>query len=324
MVYDVVIGDLSPAGGAKDQSIIDGVVQEIDLESGAVLFEWHALADVPVTESQQPLPPDAKHAYDYVHLNSIALDHDGDVLVSARHTSAVYSIDRETGVLEWTLGGENSDFEMGAGTVFGWQHDARRQPDGTLSIFDNAASNLGQSGTVSRLLLLDVDEQARTATLRGSYARGVLATSQGNAQRVPDGDYVVGWGDQPRYTVFTPTGDVVYEATMPEQGEENIHSYRTFRHPWQGEPPTDPKIVTRVEGGAARAYVSWNGATEVRTWEVLAGPADDALVSIASAPRAGFETAITLPDFPAAFLAVRALGAAGKELGRSEPIRADG
>jgi hypothetical protein len=318
MAYDVVLGDLSPAGGAPEQAIVDGVVQEVDVETGAVLFEWHALADIPVTESHQPLPNTPQDAYDYVHLNSIAVDDDGDLLVSARHTSAVYSIDRETGRLEWALGGENSDFDVPDAAVFGWQHDARRQPDGILSIFDNAASNLGAIGTESRLLLLDVDEDARTVAVRGSYSRGVLAASQGNAQRVPDGDYVVGWGDQPRYTVFTADGDVVYEATMPGEPEDNIHSYRAFRHPWTGDPPAVPNIARRGNTAATSVYVSWNGATEVAAWEVLTGGSPGALVPVTQVPKDGFETMIPVPN-AGVFVAVRALDAAGATLATSAP-----
>jgi hypothetical protein len=43
------------------------------------------------------------------------------------------------------------------------------------------------------------------------------------------------------------------------------------------------------------AYASWNGATDVASWRVLAGVTSDSLAPVATSPRTGFETAIALP-----------------------------
>src|SRR5918912_4205053 len=92
---------------------------------------------------------------------------------------------------------------MGRGTRFRWQHDARRRADGALTIFDNRAR---QPAPVirSRVLALRVDEVARTATLISQirHPGRVLAASQGNAQTLPDGGVVVGWGG--RDPLFSP------------------------------------------------------------------------------------------------------------------------
>ncbi len=131
----------APGGTGMSGQVMDTAVQEIDLQTGAVRFEWHVVDHIAIAESYVPPTTDPKAIYDYVHGNSIDVDHDGNLLVSARNTSAVYKVNRTTGEIMWRLGGKRSDFAMGPGTTFGWQHDVRRQPDGTLTMFDDNASS---------------------------------------------------------------------------------------------------------------------------------------------------------------------------------------
>ena len=119
--------------------MLDGIVQEVDIETGEVLFEWHSLDHVGLEESYyQSVAGPQDWAFDYFHINSIDPNPDGYLTISARRTSAVYKVDRKTGEVVWRLGGKNSDFEMGPGTRTDWQHDARRHPDDNITIFDNA------------------------------------------------------------------------------------------------------------------------------------------------------------------------------------------
>lgn len=94
---------------------VDSVVQEIDISTGLVLFEWHALDHIPLSASYFT-PQGPGHIFDTYHANSIAVDRDGDLLVSMRNTSAVYKIDHQTGDVLWTLGGKHPSFRMGTGT----------------------------------------------------------------------------------------------------------------------------------------------------------------------------------------------------------------
>ena len=105
------------------RQVLDGVIQEIDIATGRLLFEWHSLDHIALSESRDR--PESGKPFDYFHLNSIEVGADGDLLISARNTCAVYEIDRETGAVNWRLGGEKSDFRMGRGTRFCRQHDAR-------------------------------------------------------------------------------------------------------------------------------------------------------------------------------------------------------
>ena len=105
--------DLSSVGGSTSGLVIDGVVQEIDIASGKVLFEWHSLDHVPLDESHQPVPASATTPYDYFHINAVSPDEDGNLLISSRHTWTVYKLDRHSGAVIWRLGGKNSDFALG-------------------------------------------------------------------------------------------------------------------------------------------------------------------------------------------------------------------
>lgn len=166
------------AGAGLGGQVMDCAVQEIDLRTGAVLFEWHSVDHIAIDESFVPPTTDPTAIYDYVHANSIDVDRDGDLLVSARNTSAVYKIDRTTGAIIWRLGGKRSDFAMDA-AGFSWQHDARRQTDGTLTIFDDSTSP-GHS----RAIIVQLDEEAKTATLVRAFEHPtpLFARSQGNLQ----------------------------------------------------------------------------------------------------------------------------------------------
>ena len=170
------------------------------------------------------------------------------------------------GAIIWRLGGRRSDFAMGSGTAFAWQHDARRQPDGSLTIFDNGATPAVEQ--LSRGLVLDVDERAMPAELLHQYTHPrVLADSQGNLQLLANGNVFVGWGEVPRVSEFDQEGRLLFDALLGEKYE----SYRAFRLPWTGLPAEAPAIALTHHGRELTAYASWNGATEVHTWQLLAG-----------------------------------------------------
>ena len=310
-IYGRVPMDLSPYGGGADSAALEGVIQELDIERGEVLFEWHSLDHIGIDESYSSPPENPEFAHDYFHLNSIDVDHDSNLIVSARRTSAVYKIDRESGEVIWRLGGKKSDFKMGPGTRTDWQHDARRQPDGTITIFDNG----GVSKDVqSRCIVVKLDEEAMTATLVRQYTHPnkVLAATQGSMQTLPNGNVFVGWGSEPHMSEFAPEGELLFNADFPIESE----SYRAFRFPWTGRPQDEPAVAVeaRPQEEEVTLYASWNGATEVAEWEVLTGPDPESLKLVGSAPRKGFETSVTTKTGEA-YVAVRAKDGSGKTLG---------
>jgi hypothetical protein len=314
-VYKRVPYDLSSLGGPSDASVEEGVVQEVAIPSGRVLFEWHSLPQIAVGESYEAVPDDKKTPYDYFHINAIEEDRDGNLLVSARHTHAIYKIRRSDGKVLWRLGGKKNDFRFGPGVQFSWQHDIRRQPDGTLTLFDNAAEHPAAKRR-SRVLVLRVDERRRTVKLVRSYTHTnprLLSTSQGNAQFLPDGHVFVGWGANEYFTEFARNGRVLLDGRFGSGGAD---SYRAFRFPWVGRPTDRPAVALR----GTRLYVSWNGATEVRSWRVLAGDGVRSLAATTVVPKRGFETEIRVESGPTRFV-VQALDARGRILRTSSVVR---
>ena len=311
--YEAVPADLSSAGGARNGAAWDGIAQEVDIETGEVIFEWRSLDHVGVDESHSTPPEDPDFTYDYFHINSIDIDHDENLLLSARNTSAVYKVDRGSGEVLWRLGGKKSDFEMGVGTETAFQHDARRQEDGTITIFDNGAHP--QVHEQSRAIVVRLDEEQMSAALLREYAspEKVLATSQGNAQLLPNGNVLVGWGSAPFVSEFSHDGELVFDARIPPDDD----SYRAFRFPWKGQPAEAPDVAAdRRSDDEVTLYASWNGATEIESWEVLAGPHPDGLEPLGSVPRDGFETAISART-KEPHVAVRARDSSGRILGTS-------
>ncbi|MCU1450265.1 MAG: Arylsulfotransferase [Acidimicrobiales bacterium] len=310
--YAPATADLRPVGGPAGGPITDSIVQEVDVETGRVLFEWHASDHVALDESHTQFS--AGSSFDFFHVNSIDVDHDGNLLVSARNTWALYKIDRTSGAVLWRLAGKKSDFALGAGVPFAWQHDARRQADGTITLFDDEAAP--QIASQSRGLVLRVDEPTRTASLVRQYTRNLLASSQGDTQLLPNGNALIGWGSLPNVSEFSPDGKLLFDARFPQ----TMQSYRAFRLPWHGR-PTDPPSIAAVHRGDGQliVYASWNGATDVARWEVLGGSTAQNLRPLSSTERTGFETAVATTA-PPAVVAARALDAAGHELGRSAPV----
>ena len=318
-IYNEIRTDLTRIGGPVDGRLVEGVIQEIDIPSRRVLFEWHSFDHIALEESSE-LALTSDGNVDYLHLNSIGVDADGHLLVSARHTSAVYKIHRRTGAVIWRLGGTRSDFTLGPGASFGYQHDVRRHLDGTLTIFDNAASQPTQLETVSRPIRLRLDVSAKTATLVRDYPTPDARTSwaMGNAQQVADGGLFVGWGTYPGFSEFGPDGTLRFDARFIGTSV----TYRAHREPWVGRPKTRPAIATqKVADGSTIVYASWNGATEVARWQVRAGSSATDLRPLRTVTRRGFETSITLRSQPR-YVAAAALDRQGAVLGMSKPVRA--
>ena len=127
---------------------------------------------------------------------------------------------------------------------------------------------------------------------------------------------LIGWGSGPYISEFSHVGELLFDARFPPDGE----SYRAFRFPWSGYPDDDPTVA--LEEGPNdkfKLYASWNGATEVATWEVLTGPRPSRLESVGSVPRDGFETAM-LVQSSHSYGAVRAKDRFGRVLGTSAPM----
>ncbi|WP_433241771.1 arylsulfotransferase family protein [Actinomadura nitritigenes] len=309
--YPEVTADLRPIGGPRDGHVYGCRVQEVDIATGKVLLDWKALDHIAIAETKMPMTKDTDgtkgRTFDPIHVNSVQA-HGDTLLVSARDTCALYSIDRRTGAVRWRLGGARSDFALGPRAAFAWQHDARRLDATTISLFDNHITNVGDGA--SRGLVLKIDERARKATLLREYTDGTTyGQYMGNVQMLPGGNALVGYGSTATVIEFGPDGTPVMEMT-------GAGSYRAYRSPWSARPAAAPAVaVASVSGGRMRVHASWNGATDVAAWRFLTDADAARLTAAATVRRTGFETAATMPVAPR--VVAEALAANGGVIGRS-------
>jgi hypothetical protein len=307
--YSTIAWDLTSMGGKKDDSIIDCIVQEIDIATGAVMFEWHSLDHVALDETYDKTDEgDEEDALDHFHFNAITLDSDGNLVISARNTWAAYTIDRETGDVIWRLNGRASDFVVGDGADMAYQHDVRHWPNDEVTLFDNGGSP--QVHDESRGLVLQIDIAKMSAEVAREYLHPdhIIAGSQGNFQTLPNGNVLIGWGSEPIISEFSHDGELLCDWRMFEDKQ----TYRAYKFEWAGTPTELPVVtVGRDSSGKRTVYASWNGATDVDAWQLIAGDDKATLAPVGDpVPRSGFETTLTLVG-DGAFVAVQALAANG-------------
>ena len=242
LAYTTATANLTSIGGPADQTVIDGIVQEINIKTGKVLFQWNSADHVPYSASEQPLPSSASTPWDWFHINAVHLGPQGSLLIDARDTWATYDVNRFTGNINWILGGKDSSFTVqaapgqsldSAGEIFAWQHDPEQVGPDTFTYFDNESS-----GTpllpYSRTATVRLNYRDKTATLVASVNQpeGLSAPSQGNAQTTRNGDLFVGWGALPYFSEFSPSGQLLFNAEFPA----GVNTYRAYRLPWLSAP----------------------------------------------------------------------------------------
>jgi EmrB/QacA subfamily drug resistance transporter len=319
--------NLSKYGGAYNGALIDSAVQEYDLRTGKLIYSWDALDHIPLNDSRASLPTNG-FPWDAYHVNSINLPGDGTFVVSMRNTWAAYKVNMASGAIEWTLGGRHSNFKLGKGAAFQWQHDVIVYPGSSLiTLFDDHCCQITGGGTYvsptsySRGLVLKLDQGKHTAKLAGEYTHGsnFNAEYMGSLEPLPNGNEFVGWGSAPFFSEYDSSGNMLLDARFP--GSDI--SYRATVEPWVGSPLYPPAAAARRSAGRTTVYASWNGATEVKSWRVLAGTNAGAQARVASAAKSGFETAIRVPEGYKSFR-VQALDAHGRTIGTSKAVGVSG
>ncbi len=236
--YTTTTADLTSIGGPADQTVINGVVQEIDIATGKVLFQWNSEDHVPFSQSEQPLPASASTPWDWFHINAVTVDTDGNLLIDARDTWTAYKVNRFNGSIIWQLGGKDSSFKLqaapgqvldSANEIFAWQHDPQALGNGVYTFFDNDSAGTPLL-SYSRAVTVRLNPWDHVATLLASdnQPEGLSAPSQGNAQTTPEGNLVVGWGALPYFSEFSPSGKLLFNAQFPA----GVNTYRAYQFPW--------------------------------------------------------------------------------------------
>jgi hypothetical protein len=317
--YYPVLWNASAVHGSTQQVVLDSVVQEIDIKTGLVLYQWDSLDHVPLNDTYEAVPQTAGGPFDYFHINSVQEQQSGDLLISARNTWAAYDVDHETGAIVWALGGRNSSYKLSSGAVFAFQHDVRlhADSDSTVTLFDDGGGP-PRVHNESRAITVHLDSSGKVATLvsEKQHSPALAAAFEGNVQALPGGDEFVGWGQQPYFSEYNAQGQMMFDARFVDSNS----SYRAYRFPWTGKPAVPPAVTVSTLGNSADVYVSWNGATQVASWRVLAGSASDSLQAVVTAPNQGFESQIAIPTQP--YVAVQALDATGRTLATSSVVQA--
>lgn len=343
VVYDSIPGDLRSIGGPQDGWILDGVIQEIDIETGELRFEWRASEHFSVEDTYHGFTGCQKadaaafagcgnsptSAFDFFHLNSVEKDRSGDYLVSSRYTHTISGVSGKDGSLLWTLGGKSNEFQdlssHGSATAFAWQHHARWYGNRSITLFDNAVEDNSDPSVESRGLIIDLDIQKRQASLRAEFLhpQKMEAVSLGSMQILEgSGNIFIGWGHSAAFTEFSPDGRVLCDIHYGPSALNTfgrLKSYRVFRGTWIGN-PTEP-IDVAVKGQVM--YVSWNGATQVARWQLQVQRDNKGeFESVSQIFKDGFETEITVPPTlkPGSLVRIQGLNSKGNVLGSSDMV----
>ncbi|KAI2631672.1 Arylsulfotransferase-domain-containing protein [Xylaria nigripes] len=333
ILTEIIPFNLTAVGGPEDGKIVDNIVQEIDVESGELLWTWRASHHLSLSESYSELK-EGSGAYDYAHINSAERTSEGNFLISARHTHSIILVDRESGEIQWRLGGKNNSFvDMSGGraTDFAWQHHARFGKDGQtqLTMFDNHDKSIivGCTGNCTRGKHIELDYSNFTARLISEFyhPENLVSRFEGSYQTLQNGNVLLGWGANPTFTEHTSSGECVLDIQFDIWRLEDGYpaNYRAFKMKWQAYPNWDPDIAAYRSGldGQSKVYVSWNGATEVAMWQLLGGDTKDNVTQpLIAVPRAGFETEISLKTI-LSYVRAAALDKNGKILGTTAIIQ---
>lgn len=339
--YETIKWDLRPHGGDEDGSVLDSIFQEIDLINFKVLFEWRASEHISMDLSYKPLG-DSDYGWDFFHITSVQKSQKGDYLVSGANMHSIYMIDGKTGSTKWTLGGKGNDFReiaspegshFSAGLLsMAWQHHAQFYPgkeEREFTVFDNHGISIngwGCTSNCSRGLHFKLDPGAKTAQLLNEYLHpaGLWSISQGSVQVLDNGNVFIGWGRNPAMTEHLPDGDCVFDVQFspwrsPATEWKGLDSYRAYRVDWAGMPHWTPDIAAdKAANGDLTAWVSWNGATEVREWVLLGSKKEMDLNGpgkvVSRAQWDGFETVLWAEKTNVRYLRAVAIGAGGQIL----------
>ena len=216
------------AGGNTNAKIHDNALQEFDADNN-LIFEWDALAHYKITDADSKISL-TQPAIDFPHFNSVEIDSDGNLLISARNLDEITKVDHNTGDIIWRLGGENNQFTfINDDLRFSRQHDIRRLSNGNISLFDNGVYH---STPVSSAVEYKLDEVNKTATLiRRIYHKNIYTSTEGSMQEMQNGNWVISWGHNwnPVVTEVKPNDSVAIDLSY----QKPIDTYRAFKYQWK-------------------------------------------------------------------------------------------
>ncbi|CUM50773.1 unnamed protein product [Debaryomyces tyrocola] len=349
--YQAIQYNLSTWESSMEEGwVYQNVLIEIDSSTDEVLFQWNSIEHIPISESLVLEQMDDgkgksnERPFDYLHMNSIDKDSDGNYLISCRHTWSLYYIDGKSGDLIWTLNSNpegTTNWDVDDDATFAYQHDARfvdaeligeKSNDSVryISLFDNESNGRTPEGFRDRsrgIILKLTTTKINSFTTKSNDTIGKVelfqeyksgdaiddvCTSQGSVQVLDNGNVFVGWGSKAGVSEYTVDGDKIFEAVP----KDDTNSYRAFKGNWTGKPSQDPAIVaTAFESNSSTVmYFSYNGATEVKKYNLYGGNSTSDMSKVTQVDKDGFQGIYTAKEFYP-YVKIEALDGDGKKLG---------
>ncbi|RJE24332.1 Arylsulfotransferase ASST [Aspergillus sclerotialis] len=321
--------DLQSVDRPEDGWIVDGVFQEVNIETGELLFQWQAAEHFNFTEAYPELEDTGTEAnpWDFFHISGLDKDEKGNFLVSSASMNCLAYIDGQSGDVIWKVGGKDNMFEDlsdGDTTTIIQPYRARFTEDGNaITLFDTTES-------ASRGLFLDVDQEKMTVQVRYQYLNPTDLTTKfgGSVQLLDNSNVLVSYGSSAAWTEYSLEGNPLCEVHFGSAfqfNDDRIASQHVSKHAWTGHPKTPPTL--KLIG--YEAVVSWNGATEVVTWALEGSSTiptnkknlSEQFTLITAQFKEGFETVLSIPpDTSEHVFRVVAFDRDGNPLGSSDPV----
>ncbi|MBA3647603.1 MAG: aryl-sulfate sulfotransferase [Chitinophagales bacterium] len=272
LAYDPEIVDMTvyDPNYCPNATVVGAIIQELD-EKNNVLFQWRSWDHYNITDAQHI---SLSNCYiDAIHMNSIEVLSDGNLVVSARHLDEISKIDKNTGNFIWRLGGANNQFTIKNDPQggFSFQHDARIIANGHLTVFDNGNYHVPAQSFAKEYSL---DEINKKATLVWNYSRPVssgfiYASAMGSVQRLSNGNTFICWGlittpDDPNITEVDAQNKIVWEMELAQTDP----IYRSHRFTWDpcARPTASDVKATNITSTTAK--ISWQPATNALSYDV--------------------------------------------------------
>jgi hypothetical protein len=253
------------SGGNPDALVTGCVIQEVDA-SGNLVFQWRSFDDLPITSSYFDM---TTQTVDLTHQNGLAVDREGNILVSLRHLSCIVKLDRRTGAVAWILGGKLNQFtfinehEANAPTYFSYNHDIDVLPNGNITLFDNGTQHVPP---YSRGVEYKLDERNKIATMVWDFRHSpdIYADAMGSVERLPNGNTLVGWGNKSSdgtaiATEVHPDNSIALEVFLPK----GQFCYRAYKYPWVSQTPQATVIAHEVLQGNTYTFKSGKDSTGI-------------------------------------------------------------
>lgn len=220
-------------GGNPNATVEENILQHLD-SNGNLLWQWNSLDHIPITDCDTGFVDLTSFYIDYIHINAIDFDYDGNILISSRHLNEITKINSTTGNIIWRWGGKANQFTFIYDPEgFYGQHSIRYHGDNYYTLFDNGNFH---STPHSRGLRYELDQQSMVAVLDQVFVPGdtpVYSPAMGHMQKTDNDAYIVGWAANAPGLVLTEFDNNGNKKLEINNYDTTLISYRAYKFPWK-------------------------------------------------------------------------------------------